>query len=323
MSSFFLFRLPEENTFYYTQKSNHKKNLAQFVSFDLLQEIAFENTDFQTKTIQEILKLETEINLNFKDCNANLSEENYLKLIEKTIENIKKNNWEKVVISTIIEAERNPNSVTEMFLKLCEKFPSAFCYLAYFQDNTCWIGATPELLFTVENNNLQTMALAGTLANNEEQNWTEKEIDEHNSVKNYITEKLKPLAKSIEIDETETLQLNQLKHLKTNIKATLKEEINAIKLAKVLHPTPAVCGNPLKETKDFILENETHKREFYTGYILLNFPKKTYAFVNLRCAKIYKNCAQIFVGGGITKNSIPEKEYAEILLKSQTIKNLL
>ncbi len=323
MSSFFLFRLPDENTFYFTHQSDYEKNIAQFVSFDLQRIFLFNTADFVTINIQEILKLESRIQLNSCNFIEDISEENYLKLVEKTIESIKKNDWEKVVISRIISVKRTQNSATELFLKLCKKFPSAFCYLAYFDSDNCWIGATPETLFTLKNNELQTMALAGTLPNDETENWTEKEIDEHNSVKEYIVGKLKPLVKSIEIDETVTLQLNQLKHLKTNIKATLKEEIDAIKLAKVLHPTPAVCGNPLNETKDFIVENEKHKREFYTGYILLNFPKKTYAFVNLRCAKIYKNYAQIFVGGGITKNSIPEKEYAETSLKSKSIKELL
>jgi isochorismate synthase len=46
--------------------------------------------------------------------------------------------------------------------------------------------------------------------------------------------------------------------------------------------------------------------------------------VNLRCARLYKNAVHIFVGGGITAQSNPAKEWTETELKSEDIlKNLV
>ena len=45
--------------------------------------------------------------------------------------------------------------------------------------------------------------------------------------------------------------------------------------------------------------------------------------MNLRCDNIKGSMAKIFVGGGITKDSVPEDEWEEIVLKSNTILNVL
>jgi isochorismate synthase len=70
----------------------------------------------------------------------------------------------------------------------------------------------------------------------------------------------------------------------------------------VLHPTPAVCGLPKQEAKDFILENEGYDRKYYTGFLgELNkeaFNKETLKsdlYVNLRCMKIKDNQAHLYV----------------------------
>ena len=49
----------------------------------------------------------------------------------------------------------------------------------------------------------------------------------------------------------------------------------------------------------------------------------TNLFVNLRCLQIKNNQALIYVGGGITKDSNPEKEWEETVAKSLTTKSLL
>jgi len=96
-----------------------------------------------------------------------------------------------------------------------------------------------------------------------------------------------------------------------------------------LHPTPAVCGLPKKITKDFILNNEGYNREYYSGFLgeinkdFVSKENNTDLFVNLRCMQITDNKAFIYVGGGITKDSIPENEWKETVNKSMTIKKVL
>jgi isochorismate synthase len=97
----------------------------------------------------------------------------------------------------------------------------------------------------------------------------------------------------------------------------------------VLHPTPAVCGFTKQEAKDFILENEGT-----TGNITLvlgelnkeGFNKDTLKsdlYVNLRCMKIMKDQAHLYMGCSITKDSNPRKEWEESVNKSMTMKRVL
>ena len=110
------------------------------------------------------------------------------------------------------------------------------------------------------------------------------------------------------------------------------------KLIYTLHPTPAVCGLPKIEAMQFILDNESFNREFYTGFLgelnkevkvqprtgKLNIENRAFTynkrashlFVNLRCMQIKDNELKIYVGGGITKDSVSNKEWEETLTKS-------
>ena len=46
-------------------------------------------------------------------------------------------------------------------------------------------------------------------------------------------------------------------------------------------------------------------------------------FVNLRCMQIKGSTALLYVGGGITKDSIPEDEWEETVAKSKTMLKVL
>ena len=103
------------------------------------------------------------------------------------------------------------------------------------------------------------------------------------------------------------------------------KEVNLLEnLIKYLHPTPAVCGLPKETAKDFILQNENYTRSYYSGYLgELNVNENTQLFVNLRCMEVKDAKIALYVGGGITKASIPEKEFEETVAKAMVMKKVL
>lgn len=318
--SFFIGRLPFSSDFLYTKNNNSvPKKTASFTSFDKTYSINF-HQELWLKVDKHFIR-----NLVFtvqkKHNYTDIAKEDYLQLIDKTRQKIKDNSWQKVVISRTKTISIN-HSPVDYFLKLCEKFPQAFCYLLYENSENCWIGATPEILAKIQGDQLKTMALAGTLPNSDSEKWTQKEYTEHQLVIEDIQNKLQPFCKEIYVEKTHEWNLNQLKHLKTDISAILKPNKTQDQIVASLHPTSAVCGMPLAETQQFIVEQEFHQREFYTGYIEINTESINHVFVNLRCAKIYQNCMTIYVGGGITADSNSEKEWQETELKSLSIQVL-
>ena len=193
------------------------------------------------------------------------------------------------------------------------------------------MGATPEKLLESKDNKVHTMALAGTQLFDElhSNNWTEKEYNEQAIVTDYLIEKLETITSQVAVSKPYDSKAGNLIHLKTDIVAQLNKDQNLSDTIAVLHPTPAVCGFPKKEAKQFILENENYEREFYAGFLgelnkdFNSGENNTDLFVNLRCIKIENNLINFYAGGGITKDSIPEIEWDETVNKTNTIKSCI
>ncbi|MFH6604121.1 isochorismate synthase [Maribacter algicola] len=247
----------------------------------------------------------------------------YIKLVQKAITETNKGTFEKVVLSRSIVFKCAVKPL-EILQSLIHRYENALCYLWYHPKVGMWMGATPEKLLHAEGNRLTTMSLAGTQKYNGENTptWGEKERKEQQLVTEYIAAALKEQVNNLEISETETVRAGNLRHLRTKLSGTMNHNLASV--IKVLHPTPAVCGMPLAATKKFVMENEGYERKFYTGYLgELNFKKESDLFVNLRCMEFSGGFATIYVGGGITKDSVPQNEWEETVAKSRTMLDVL
>lgn len=250
----------------------------------------------------------------------------HLGLVEKGIEAINNTNLRKVVLSRVEEIDIKSIDVLQTFQNLLSLYENALVYVWFHPKIGLWLGATPETLVSLKNHQFSTIALAGTQSYHNTLNvvWGTKEKEEHQIVVNFITNQLEKLKlKDISVSETKTVRAGQLLHLRTDIKGTL-QEYNIKNLITLLHPTPAVCGLPKEQAKEFILENEYYSRGFYSGFLgEVNIDNNTNLFVNLRCMQVKENTVCIYVGGGITKDSDAIKEWAETQQKTQTIKKAI
>ncbi len=330
---FVIYRKPNENKIIGVFQSNDELFLIDNFSE---QGIAFCSFDGNQKYLipcnqSEILEFENEFidtisefkNENLLDNNA---KSEFQKLVSNGILAINNNSFKKVVLSRKEILELNSFDLIDVFSKLVSQYQSAFRYCFYHPKIGLWFGATPEQLLQVENNIFKTVALAGTqkYEGSIDVVWQEKEIQEQKFVTDFIIKNLEYDVSDIEITEPFSVRAGNLIHLKSEITGILNNWFSLKKIIKILHPTPAVCGLPKENAKDFILQNENYNREFYTGFIgELNINNKSNLFVNLRCMKVEQNCAHIYIGCGITKDSIAEKEFQETVNKSMTMKVIL
>ena len=255
----------------------------------------------------------------------------FLGLINNSLDQIRNDNFQKVVLSRTKNAPLHEQfNPVELFEILNDKYRNAFVHLTYVPGIGIWTGATPETLISVNSNNqFQTVALAATQAYNaeiglEETTWSQKDIEEQAMVSRYIINCFKKirLREFEEIGPRSYLSGN-LVHLKTNYLVNM-EQVNFPDLGSVmldlLHPTSAVCGMPKDITMAHIEEHEGFDREYFSGYLgPVNVGGETNIFVNLRCAKLKSDHAQLFAGAGIISNSNPEKEWKETEIKMETI----
>lgn len=252
-------------------------------------------------------------------------------LVAKSVTAINNGDFKKLVTSRRETVEVPRIDVAEVYKKLLDTYPAAFRYCFYSEQSGLWMGATPEQLLRVENNTLHTVALAGTQLYNEEAEavWETKEQEEQQFVTNYILRELQGHAVHITTTMPYTFRAGNIVHIKTDISAELNSNESLETIIGTLHPTPAVCGLPKKDAKVFLLEHEGYNREYYSGYLgELNFDvetgqPKTDLFVNLRCMKIEGGKARLYIGCGITKDSVPEKEFFETVNKSMTMRKVI
>ncbi|CAD7799780.1 Isochorismate synthase EntC [Chryseobacterium aquaeductus] len=315
------FKFPFDEKLYSTDK-NHDQTAVLFKSFDQAETIGFNGNIIEVTEIPDTFsgKLLSQDDSHFS---AETHEE-YLDKLQKAIEVIKKNQLPKLVLSRRkIFTNFNEIDLKKSFHNLCAAYPNAFRYI-FIADDNAWMGAFSEVLgkFNKSTHEFETMSLAGTIPTSE--SWTDKEIEEQKPVSSYIRNVLEKFSTQSEIQESETYDhiSGNIKHLKTDFKLKIKpEDLEAI--IEELHPTPAVCGIPKEFCKEKIQELEKFPRELYAGFIRIETDEFIQYFVNLRCAKLYSDAVHLFVGGGITAQSNPEKEWIETELKSEAVlKNL-
>ncbi|AZA60963.1 chorismate-binding protein [Chryseobacterium indoltheticum] len=319
------FKLPFDEQLYSTDENSYTNSI-NFHSFNDAEKIDIAGKVIK-KDLSEFENLEISSQILPEDETQFIAEtqEEYLQKLEEVIKIIKENNLQKLVLSRrkILTGFTEIN-LKESFNNLCRNYPNAFTYL-FFDGETSWMGAFSEVLgkFNKSTHEFETMSIAGTIPVSEE--WTEKEIEEQKPVSSYIRNTLTKYATLSEVQESETYDhiSGNIKHLKTNFKIKINpEDLDSI--IKELHPTPAVCGIPKDFCREIIEKVEKFPRELYAGYIKIETEDYIQYFVNLRCARLYKNSVHLFVGGGITAQSNPEKEWQETELKSEAVlKNLV
>ncbi len=249
-----------------------------------------------------------------------LDHEDYLLTAEKMIGQLQLQGG-KAILSRVKKAIMEC-SQEDFFEALCAAYPQAFVYLISSQNFGCWIGATPETLLKRSENRAETMALAGTQKTSENRDWTEKEFEEHAFVADFIEERTRFLGvSSIDRAARETTVSGPVKHLLTRFSFQLPE-VKEWEWVQELHPTPAVSGWPRDMAVDLIRLLETHDRSLYTGVIGV-IDEETDLYVNLRCAQIIDNEIFLYLGGGYTKDSVPEDEWQETENKAKTLLNVL
>ena len=248
----------------------------------------------------------------------------FIQKVEAAIELIKTNYFQKIVLSKIKVIPLPPHfEVFSFFAKLNSHYHHTCNSLLYHQD-CFWVGASPELFLKIQNNNIQMNAIAGTVFNEDLNDFTKKEIVEHNYVTSYIKEELLNFCapESIQISKSKLLAAGPVNHLIQVIQGKLELPFTSETLIKHLHPTPAVGGTPKQHAVEYILKNEPY-REFYSGYLGLVGNNECELYVNLRCAKIVKDHIILYAGCGITEDSDPEKEWIETEKKMDTLLHLL
>lgn len=262
--------------------------------------------------------------------NGSVSKKEFTNQVSAIVDAINDKQFDKAVISRIKIIERSYKSkLTDIFQLLCSSYSNAFVYL-FNVAGQMWMGATPEPLICSHKNEVQTVSLAGTREFNAENlniyNWSKKDRIEQQFVTDYIENALRKFnIEDYYKDGPYTKKAGNLIHLRTDFTIDYKKINRQLgELVKTLHPTPAVCGLQKLDAMQFLQKLEKHNRSFYSGFLgPVNLDERILLFVNLRCMRILNDRLVLYIGAGITSESIPDDEWNETEIKADTLLSVI
>ena len=189
-----------------------------------------------------------------------------------------------------------------------------------------FVGATPELLIRRTGREIESRPMAGTAPGSVAAEVavrlaaSGKDAREHRFVVDAVHDALAPVAARIDVPDTPVVEhFGSLAHLVTPIRGRLRDDaqgLDALDLARLLHPSPAVGGTPTDAGIAAIARLEPFDRGPYAGPVGWVDARGDGAFaVALRGAEIDGRHAILRAGAGIVAGSDPEAEWAETVAK--------
>ena len=255
--------------------------------------------------------------------------------VSRATDLIEEGELEKVVLAREVRVEADSaHDPAATFGAMRERFSSCFCFCVGTPEGA-FLGASPELLVRRAGPVAATVALAGSIRRSsdpavdahlgEQLRLSSKDRREHEIVVRRIERALAPHSVWVErADEPELAEVANVRHLATPIHAHLVEARSAVGLAGLLHPTPAVGGEPTGAAMAAIRELEALDRGWYAGPVGWMDPAEDGEFcVALRSALLRDRTAHAFAGCGIVEGSDPAAELAETELKLEALLPLL
>lgn len=255
--------------------------------------------------------------------------------VRQATEDIRSGLVEKVVLARELRISfKEPAHVASVLEALAHSQQNSYIF-AYESEGDYFIGATPERLAKVEERELVSTCLAGTIPRGETKEDDEKlgqlllndpkNRQEHQFVVEMIRGAVEACSSFVEIPEEPILYpLKNLQHLYTPVKAKLDKGFTLIDVIAKLHPTPALGGMPQQASVEYIRKHETLNRGWYAGPIGWFDAGNNGEFaVAIRSALLQQNQASLFAGCGVVEDSDPGAEYAETAVKLQPMLSVL
>lgn len=259
--------------------------------------------------------------------------EHYEGAVARGVERIKAGDLQKLVLAREVQVHLGrgrSHDAGGVLGVLREAFPSCYVFAVGRGDAT-FLAASPELLVRRDGLRAGTLALAGSTRRSadpavddhlgEQLLRSEKDRGEQAIVTQRIERALEPVALWVTAaDEPQVVKMANIQHLATPIRAQLAERVPAVELAGLLHPTPAVGGEPWAAAEPLIPALEGLDRGWYAGPVGWTDLNEDGEFcVALRCALLDGPVARCYAGVGVVRDSDPASELAETETKLQAL----
>ena len=196
------------------------------------------------------------------------------------------------------------------------------------------VGASPEMLVKVSDKMVYTYPIAGTRKRGKtdeedallatELRADEKECAEHAMLVDLARNDLGRISVpgSVRVPKLmEVERFSHVSHMVSSVVGTIDPAYTPMDVLRATFPAGTVSGAPKLRAMEIIHEEEHENRGFYAGTVgYMDFRGNMDMCITLRTMCIENDdTAIIQAGAGIVKDSVPEKEYLEILQKAKAL----
>lgn len=222
----------------------------------------------------------------------------------------------------------------QTFIRLNKISPTPFA--SFYKNNEKYLMcASPERFIKKIDKKVISQPIKGTILRgiNEEEDklFAEylrnniKERSENIMITDLVRNDLSKTANraSVKVEELcEVYTFKQVHQLISTISSEVGEDVHLVDIIKSCFPMGSMTGAPKIRAMELIEEFEEFKRGLFSGSVGYITPNGDFDF-NVVIRSILYNHSQKYisymVGGAITINSVPEKEYEECLIKAKAI----
>jgi anthranilate synthase component 1 len=265
------------------------------------------------------------------EVRSEFGEENFLEAVEKVKEYIVNGDIMQVVLSQRLSQTFKSNPLS-LYRTLRNLNPSPYMYF-YNMDDHFVVGASPEILVTLEGEKVTVRPIAGTRPRGKDEHEDlvlekdllkdPKEIAEHVQLMDLGRNDIGRVSETSTVKVTDHMiieKYSHVMHIVSNVEGKLKDKLSAMDVLKATFPAGTVSGAPKVRAMEIINELESTKRGVYSGAVgYIGFDGDMNVAIAIRTAVIKNQTLFVQAGAGIVSDSIPMNEWVETQNKAKAI----
>ncbi|HEY4319890.1 MAG TPA: anthranilate synthase component I family protein [Gemmatimonadales bacterium] len=212
--------------------------------------------------------------------------------------------------------------------------PAPYCYFLRLGGDLTIAGASPEVLVRVTHDEVTVRPIAGTRprgatpeldhANEAELRADPKERAEHMMLVDLGRNDVGRVAQfgTVRVVEREVIErYSQVMHLVSEVRGTLRPELDALDAFAATFPAGTVSGAPKVRAMEIIDELEVTRRGPYAGAVgYASYGARNLdTAIAIRTVVFHDDVAYVQAGAGIVADSVPEMEFRETVAKAGAV----
>ncbi|MDV2582978.1 anthranilate synthase component I [Alkalibacillus haloalkaliphilus] len=328
--------MPDIHFMFYEKVIVYDHLLQNVHCFIFDQWITNEKVNLETEMKQLINQINSQTAINKQpftlgEFKSHIPKKEYLNKVQQIKDQINEGEIFQAVLSQRLTAEYEGDPFS-YYRQLRKNNPSPYMYFIDFDDYHI-LGASPESLVKVRDNQVTTNPIAGTrkrghtreedLKLENELLTDEKEIAEHQMLVDLGRNDIGRVAQPGTIELTKYMAIERYRfvmHIVSEVTGMLDKNVTPLDALKACLPAGTVSGAPKIRAMQIINNLEPTKRGPYSGAVGYLSINGNFDFaLAIRTMILKDQLAHVQAGAGVVFDSIPESEYEETLNKAKTL----